>query len=186
MNIFCLKSLDMIVISEIHSGDLIKILVNIDDIEDELYAIVQENRGDYLIVKYYSETSLTYKDANVYSLDEDTNILRVESILEHHVGGDTLFIHIKDEMYVISDEVNIDADSAIYDESDSDGTDLSGFIASDSELEGKIELPPGYEAIDALWNDWKPPSPGSAKFKEMVDRIEQRARFQMDEHNFSA
>lgn len=175
----------MIVISEIHSGDLIKILVNIDDIEDEMYAIVQENREDYLIVKYYSETSLIYKDANVYSLDEDTNILRVESVIEHHTGGDTIFIHIKDDMYVVSDEMNIDADSTLYDESDSDGTDLSGFIVSDSELEGKIQLPPGYEAIDEVWNSWKPSSPGSLKFKEMVDQIEERARHQMDEHNFS-
>jgi len=174
----------MIEISGIHSSDLIKILVDVDDIEDEMYAIVQENRGDYLIVKYYSETSLTYKDANVYSLDEDTNILRVESVLEHHTDGDTIFTHVKDNIYVISDEMNIDADSSIYDESDSDGTDLSGFIVSDSELEGKIQLPPGYESVDAAWNNWKPSSPGSLKFKEVVDQIEERARLQMDEHNF--
>ena len=184
MNIFCLKSLDMIVISEIHSGDLLKILVNVDDMEDEMHAIVQENRGDYLIVKYYSETSLIYKDANVYSLDEDTNILRVESVIEHYQGGDTIFIHVKDDMYVVSDEMNNDADSDMYDESDSDGTDLSGFIVSDSEHEGNIQLPPGYETIDAVWNSWKPSSPGSLRFKEMVDQIEERARLQMDEHNF--
>ena len=71
MNIFCLISLDMIAISEIYSGDLIKILVNVEDVEDEMYAVVQENCEDYLIVKYYSETSLIYKDAQVYTLDDD-------------------------------------------------------------------------------------------------------------------
>lgn len=184
MNKFCLKSLDMIVFSEILSGDLIKILVNVDDVEDEMYAVVQENCQDYLIVKYYSETSLIYKDAHVYTLDEETNILRGDSVCEHYNNGDTVFMHIKDDMYVVTDEMNMDTDSEIYDMSDSDESDLSGFVVSDSEIDGKIELPPGYETIDAAWSDWKPTSPGSLKFKEMVDRIEERAKLQMDEHNF--
>ena len=75
----------MIVFSEIRPGDLIKILVVIDDVEDELYANVAENREDYLIVKYYSESSLVYKNATVYILDEEENLLRGDSILEHHV-----------------------------------------------------------------------------------------------------
>lgn len=177
-------SLDMIVISEIQPGDLIKVLVNVEDIEDETYAIVEENCKDYLIVKYYSETSLIYKDAHVYTLDDDTNILREDSICEHHTDGDTIFFHIKEDMYIILDEMNVDAESDMYDESDSDDTDLSGFVVPDSELEGKIELPPGYEMIDAAWSDWKPSSPGSLKFKEMVDRLEARAKVDMDDHNF--
>jgi len=184
MNIFCLISLDMIAISEIYSGDLIKILVNVEDVEDEIYAVVQENCEDYLIVKYYSETSLIYKDAQVYTLDDDTNILRGDSVCEHHQDGDTIFMHIKEALYVILDEINMDADSEILDDSDSDETDLSGFVVSDSELEGRIELPPGYETIDAMWSDWKPSSPGSSRFKDMVDRIETQAKLQMDEHNF--
>ena len=50
----------MIVFSEIRPGDLIKVLVVVDDVEDELYANVEENREDYLIVKYYSELSLIH------------------------------------------------------------------------------------------------------------------------------
>jgi len=184
MNIFCPNSLDMIPISEIYSGDLIKILVNVEDVEDEMYAVVQENCEDYLIVKYYSETSLIYKDAQVYTLDDYTNILRDTSICEHHQSGETIFMHIKDDLYVILDEIVMDADSEILNDSDSDDTDLSGFVVSDSELDGRMELPLGYETIDAAWSDWKPSSPGSSRFKDMVNRIETRAKLQMDEHNF--
>ena len=67
VNIFCQKSLDMIVFSEIRPGDLIKVLVVVDDVEDELYANVEENREDYLIVKYYSESSLVYKNCLLYT-----------------------------------------------------------------------------------------------------------------------
>ena len=50
----------MINFYEIQPGDLVRVLVNIeDDIEDELYAKVKENNKDYLVVSYYSETSLT-------------------------------------------------------------------------------------------------------------------------------
>lgn len=174
----------MISISEIQAGDLIKILVNIEDLEDEMYALVEENCGDYLIVKYYSETSLTYKSTQVYTLDDDTNILREESICEHHTDGYTVFVHIKDDMYAILEELDMSAESDVYDESDSDETDLSGFVVSDSELTGRIDLPPGHETIDASWSDWKPSSPGSSRFKDMVDAIETRARRQMDDLNF--
>ena len=67
--------------SEIQPGDLLKILVNIDDVEDEQYAKVEENRDDYLIIQYYSESSFSYKGAPVYTLDEETNLIRGDSIL---------------------------------------------------------------------------------------------------------
>ena len=44
----------MINFSEIQPGDLLKVLVNIDDIDDETYAIAKENMKDYLVVNYYS------------------------------------------------------------------------------------------------------------------------------------
>lgn len=133
----------MIVFSEIRPGDLIKILVVIDDVEDELYANVEENREDYLIVKYYSESSLVYKNATVYILDEEENLLREDSILEHREFGDSVFIHIKDDMYVLLDEVDIeDDDSEIHDESEDDGSDLESFIVSDTDIDGEMNLPP--------------------------------------------
>lgn len=59
----------MIKISEIHPGELIKVLVNLeDDIEDEMYATVNEVHDEYLVVSYYSETSLLYKGARKVEL----------------------------------------------------------------------------------------------------------------------
>ena len=185
VNIFCQKSLDMIVFSEIRPGDLIKILVVIDDVEDELYANVAENREDYLIVKYYSESSLVYKNATVYILDEEENLLRGDSILEHHELYDSVFSHVKDDMYVLLEEVDIeDDDSEIHDESEDDGSDLESFIVSDTDIDGEMNLPPDHAAIDRVWNEWQPSSPGSRRYKEMVERIEERTRLQMDEINF--
>lgn len=185
VNIFCQKSLDMIVFSEIRPGDLIKILVVIDDVEDELYANVEENREDYLIVKYYSESSLVYKNASVYILDEEENLLREDSILEHHEFGGSVFSHIKDDMYVLLEEVDIeDDDSEIRDESEDDGSDLESFIVSDTDIDGEMNLPSDHATIDRVWNEWEPSSPGSRRYKEMVERIEERARLQMDEINF--
>ena len=46
----------MINFSEIQPGDLLKVLVNIDDIDDETYAIAKENMKDYLVVNYYLDT----------------------------------------------------------------------------------------------------------------------------------
>ena len=76
----------MINFYEIQPGDLVRVLVNIeDDIEDELYATVKENNEDYLVVSYYSETSLTYKCARLYELDETKDELVQETNLsEHH------------------------------------------------------------------------------------------------------
>ena len=133
----------MIVFSEIRPGDLIKILVVIDDVEDELYANVAENREDYLIVKYYSESSLVYKNATVYILDEEENLLRGDSILEHHESCDSVFSHVKDDMYVLLEEVDIeDDDSEIHDESEDDGSDLESFIVSDTDIDGEMNFPP--------------------------------------------
>lgn len=171
--------------SEIQPGDLIKVLVNIDDVEDEQYAMVEEHCTDYLIIKYYTERSLSFKGAPVYTLDDETNLLREESVSEHFENGDTVFkcINDVDRMYIIESEQQSDAESVLYDESDESGSDADSFIVSDSEIE-RIELPPDHARIDSEWNEWKPHSPGSTRFKQMVDNIEFRARMQMDEINF--
>jgi hypothetical protein len=43
--IFCLKTLSMIVPSEIIQDDIVKVLVNEDGLEDEMYGIVGMNTG---------------------------------------------------------------------------------------------------------------------------------------------
>jgi len=177
---------EMFEFSEIQPGDLIRVLVNFDDVDDDAYAIVEEHCDDYLIVKYYSETSCTYKGAEVYTLDQGTNILREESISEHFPGKDTIFTCISevDRMYVIESEQETDIESVICNESDDTGSDADSFVVSDSEFEGRLQLPPDAAALDREWNAWVPRSPGSSRFKETVDRIEERARIQMDDINF--
>ena len=172
--------------SEIQPGDLIRVLLNFDDVDDDAYALVEEHCEDYLIVKYYSETACTFKGADVYTLDEETNILREESVSEHFSNKETIFscISENDRMYTIETEQDSDIESVLHVESDDTGSDVGSFVVSDSEFEGRLELPPDAAAIDRAWNEWSPSSPGSSRFKDTVDRIEERARMQMDNINF--
>ena len=172
--------------SEIQPGDLIRVLVNFDDLEDDAYALVEEHCEDYLIVKYYSESTCTYKGADVYTLDEETNILREESVSEHFPNKENIFscISENDRMYTIETEQDSDIDSVVCNESDDTESDTGSFMVSDSEFEGRLELPPDAAAVDRAWNEWTPSSPGSSRFKEAVDKIEERVRLQMDNINF--
>jgi len=175
----------MIQFCEIQPGDLVKVLVNIeDDIEDELYAKVKENNEDYLVVSYYSETSLTYKCARLYELDETKDeLVQSENISEHHQDP-SYFKNIKDNLYAMIDDIDSDEDSEIIDESDDDGSDLEDFIVPDDEVDGMVIPPPNNAIIDKEWDEWEPRSPGSMRFKEIVNVIETQAKIQADELNF--
>lgn len=188
VNIFCPKSLDMIVFSEIQPGDLVKIFVNEEGVEDEMYGVVGMNTGSTLGVKYMNATESFYKSACVYKIDEEMSPAPFESVMEHHPNGasfeDLEMKRVGEDMYAYYSEIDIeDDDSEIYDQSDED-TDLEGFVVSDTEIDGNVSLPPDHELIDREWNEWKPSSPGSLKFKELVNRIEDRAKIQMDNLNF--
>lgn len=82
------------------------------------------------------------------------------------------------------DEIDSEEESDIIDESDDDGSDLNDFIVSDTEIDGVIIPPPNYKTIDKEWNEWEPKSPGSMRYKKMVDNIESFAKIQADELNF--
>lgn len=171
MDIFCHESLGrMICFSDIQSGDLIKVAVIVDDVEDELFARVYDNRGDHFELHYYDETSLTYKGARVYVLESDLNIIRPESICEHYPEGETVFRHVTDDRYVLKDEVDSEEeDSSFYDDSSSDNL---SFIVSDDEC----ELPHDHKSVDKAWTEWCPMSEGSKRFKKTVDDIDARMR----------
>ena len=81
-------------------------------------------------------------------------------------------------MFAFYSEIDIeDSDSDIYDEGGDDGSDLEGFVVSDSEIVGQdIPLPPGHQAIDREWNAWEPTTSGGKSFKETVDLIETNIR----------
>ena len=188
VNIFCLKSLDMIVFSEIQPGDLVKIFVNEDGVEDEMYGVVGMNTGSTLGIKYLNATESFYKSACVYKMNEEMLPAPYESVMENYTGEATFedigMKRLGDDMYAYYSEIDIeDEDSDIYDQTDED-TDLEGFVVSDSEIDGNVSLPPDHELVDKEWNEWKPSSPGSLKFKELVNRIEERTKNQVDNVNF--
>jgi len=179
-----MKTLIMINISEIQPGELIKVLVNLeDDIEDEIYAKVKETNTDYVVVSYYSETSMTYKGARLYELEERDELVQEENLSEHHQSTD-YFKNVKDNLYYMIDEIDSEEESDIIDESDDSGSDLEDFIVSDSEVDGVVIPPSNSRIIDKEWKEWEPRSPGSLRYKQMVDNIESIARIQADNLNF--
>jgi hypothetical protein len=173
----------MIQLSEIQPGDLLKVTVVVDDVEDDMFAKVYLNRHDHLELHYFEETSMTYKGARVYVLESEVNIIRGESISEHYTDGDTLFEHISDERYVMKVDMDSDESSTFYDDSDDSGSDLKDFVVSDTE--GPPDHPPpDYESVNTGWRQWDPPSEGSKRFKQTVDDIEAHVRHRMDEVHF--
>ena len=172
----------MIVPSEINENDIVKLLVNEDGVEDEMYGIVGMNTGLTLGVRYLNPTELTYKSACVYKLDDEAlSPAPYESLMEHHPSGTTFQdLEMKDlgsDMFAYYTEIDVeDSDSDIYDEGES-GSDLEGFVVPDTEIEGQdIEAPPGYREIDREWAEWKPSTSGGKSFKETVDMIEMHVK----------
>lgn len=181
--IFCPKTLSMIVPSEIIENDIVKVLVNEDGVEDEMYGIVGMNTGNTIGLRYLNPTELFYKSACVYELEHETlSPVPYESLMEHYPSG-TRFEDLEMKalgigQYVMYAEIDVeDTDSDIHDEGGDDESDLEGFVVSDSEIIGQdIPLPPGHQAIDREWNAWEPTTSGGKSFKETVDMIETNIR----------
>jgi len=190
LNIFCWKTLSMIVPSEIVQDDIVKLLVNEDNLEDEMFAVVGMNTGLTLGVKYLNPTELIYKSACVYKLDEDElSPAPYESVMEHY-PSETTFSDLEMKslgqgMYAYLEEIDVeDSDSDIYDEvTDSE---MEDFIVSDSEVEGQVIPPANHASIDKEWNEWKPTSPGAKSFKERIDAIETMAKMHADNLSLGA
>ena len=180
---FWLKTLSMIVPSEINQNDIVKVLVNEDGVEDQMYGVVGMNTGNTLGLRYLNPTELIYKSACVYKLDlDELSPAPYESVMEHYPSGTTFMdLEMKslgDNRFAMYNEIDIeDTDSDLYDEGADDDSDLEGFVVSDSELVGQdIILPPGHQAIDKEWNEWEPTTSGGKSFKETIDLIETRVR----------
>lgn len=181
--IFCPKTLSMIVPSEIIENDIVKVLVNEDGVEDEMYGVVGMNTGNTIGLRYLNPTELFYKSACVYELEHETlSPVPYESLMEHYPSG-TRFEDLEMKAlgigrYVMYSEIDVeDTDSDLYDEGGDDESDLEGFVVSDSEIIGQdIPLPPGHQAIDKEWNAWEPTTSGGKSFKETVDMIESNIR----------
>lgn len=184
--IFCGKTLSMIVPSEIIEDDIVKVLVNEEGVEDEMYAVVAMNTGNTLGLYYLNPTESVYKSACIYSLDKtEMSPAPYDSLMEHYPTGtkfEDLDMKRMDEsgdMYAFYSEIDVeDSDSDIHEmhlESDTD-SEMADFIVPDSEVEGQNIVPPDYASIDKEWNEWQPSSLGARSFKETVDLIESRVR----------
>jgi len=179
LNIFCEKTLSMIVPSEINENDIVKLFVNEDGIEDEMYGVVGMNTGLTLGVRYLNPTELIYKSACVYKIDDgELAPAPFESLMEHYPSGTTFCdLEMKSlggNMFAHYYEIDVeDTDSDIYDEGHS-GSDLDDFVVSDGEIQGSP--PPGHEIIDKEWAGWKPSTSGGKSFKETIDMIEMHVK----------
>lgn len=193
MIIFCPKILSMIVASEIHQNDIVKILVNEDGIEDEMYGVVGMNTGLVLGVRYLNTTELVYKSACVYQLedeDQEMSPAPYESVTEHYPTGTTFqdleFKSLGNNMYAHYSEIDIEeSDSEIYDNGDDEtDSEMEDFIVSDNEIDGQVVPPVNHVEIDREWEKWNPPTPGARSFKDTVDMIEMHAKRHADNLNF--
>ena len=80
----------MIVPTEINQDDIVKVLVNEDGIEDEMYGVVGMNTGSTLGLRYLNPTELFYKGACVYEIEpEELSPAPFESVMEHYPSGTT-------------------------------------------------------------------------------------------------
>src|SRR6056300_1691720 len=171
----------MIVPSEIIENDIVKLLVNEDDVEDEMFGLVGMNTGLVLGVRYLNPTELIYKSACVYQLEDgDMNPAPYESVMEHYPSGTTFedleMKSLGNRMYAYLAEIDVE-------ESDSE---MDDFIVPDDHIDGEVIPPSDYKAIDKEWNAWEPRSPGARSFKETVDAIEAMAKAHADNLSFGA
>ena len=169
----------MIVPSEIIQDDIVRLFVDEDGVEDEMYGIVAMNTGRTLGIRYLNPTESFYKSACVYKIDNgDLSPAPYESVIEHYPSGTTFMdLEMKslgENMYAYYTEIDIeDSDSEIYNEEETD-SEMADFIVSDTEIEGSP--PPDHKSIDKAWNEWKPSSVGGRSFKDTIDSIENRVR----------
>lgn len=189
--IFCGKILSMIVASDIIENDIVKLLVNEEGIEDEMYGVVGMNTGLVLGIRYLNPTELVYKSACVYQLEDDEHDMNpapYESVMEHYPSGtvfqDLEFKSLGNNMYAHYSEIDMeDSDSEIYDEDESD-SEMEDFIVPDDEIDGQVIPPQDHDKIDEEWDKWKPSTPGARSFKDTVDTIEMYAKRHADNLNF--
>ena len=178
-----LMNFNNIVTSEIDVNDIVKVLIEEDDVREECYAVVGMNTGNVLGLHYLSPTTRLYKAATVYAIDSgELQPAPYESLIEHHPSGTTFrdleFKAVGDGLYAPLEDIDEeDSCSSLWSEGSDSDSDLS-FIVSDAEEGdiGGIDLPPGHAEIDAAWDAWEPRTSGGRSFKETVDAIEAAAK----------
>jgi len=105
----------MIVPSDINQDDIVKVLVNEDGVEDQMYGIVGMNTGKTLGLRYLNATELVYKNACVYEVEStELSPAPYESVMEHYPIG-TRFedLEMKPLVWIVSHLFRIDIEIVI-------------------------------------------------------------------------
>jgi hypothetical protein len=188
----------MINFQDIEEGEIVKVLVNMNDIEEELFARVYKHTGNFLHVKYLIPTEKVWKGACVYELEETNNMVEPETIVEHYQGS-ILFDEVegikkipRTPYYYFEEEHDPEeSDDEIVSSDEEDGYEVDdSFCEEDGIIDGRPETaadwkpPPGSEHVDREWNEWQPQTEGAKRFKERVDLIEKLARQHLDNLEF--
>lgn len=178
--------------SDIKPAEVVKVLLEDDGIEEDTWAKVVSNEGEYLYVTYLTPTSRVYKDACVYEFDSQVSRVEFQSLMEHYSGVKTItevgWRRVGGgNSWVIEEEVDDSVTTSdVEDLSDSEAEELhrsmQDFVVSDDPAE--FEPPPDAMEVDEQWEQWKPTSEGGRHFKNVVDRIEMKVKAAYDDHRF--
>ena len=167
--------------SEINENDIVKILVNEDGLEDEMYGVVGMNTGLTLGVRYLNPTCTLYKSACVYKLDDgDMLPAPYESVMEHYPSctnfEDLEMKKVGTDLFAFYSEIDMDdTDSELYEDGNTT-SEMGSFIVSDTDMEGGSTPPPDHASVDRQWSEWNPSTSGGKHFKNTIDRIEAEIR----------
>src|SRR5210317_969168 len=131
----------MIVPSEINENDIVKLLVNEDDVEDEMFGLVGMNTGLTLGVRYLNPTELIYKSACVYQLEDgDMNPAPYESVMEHYPTGTTFqdleMKSLGNVMYAFLEEIDMEASDFKSYDGDKSYSKMNNFFVPNNEMDG--------------------------------------------------
>lgn len=174
--------------SDIKPAEVVKILLENDGIEEDTWAKVVSNEGEYLYVTYLTPTSRVYKDACVYEFDSQVSRVEFQSLMEHYPGVKTVtdvgWRRVGDgNSWVMEEEVDDSVTTSdVEDLSDSEEEEDMDFVVPDDPAE--FEPPPDAKEVDEEWEKWKPTSEGGRHFKNVVDQIEMKVKAAYDDHHF--
>ena len=172
---------------DIKPAEVVKVLLEDDDVEEDTWAKVISNEGEYLYVTYLTPTSRVYKDACVYEFDSQVSRVEFQSLMENYSGVKTVtdigWRRVGDgNAWVMEEEVDDSVTtSEVEDLSDSEEEDMD-FVVPDDPAE--FEPPPDSKEVDEQWEQWKPTSEGGRHFKNVVDHIEMKVKAAYDDHKF--
>jgi hypothetical protein len=174
----------MFKINEFSVNEIIKVLIDDNGVEEELYAKICNINSTSLNVKYLSETNRIYKDATLYKFDEEENTVELESITEHYEETYKLdeigFLEIEPEYFALESEIDSEESDSEIDEEDS--CSENSFVVSDDPMDW--EQPADHAEIDEQWNSWIPQTEGERNFKNKINRIEMMVKIHKDNMDF--